>query len=191
VRPPYIRRFLPVLLLAFGTTLSSCWGRVCDDCNAEYTVAEAYVPVYGYDSAKYMVKPMPAQPIKVAGKIYVWGKLLFQVEQHQGIHVIDYTDKQNPVKLGFIGLKGCTEIAVKGNYLIANNMIDLVTIDISQPAQAKEVSRMKGAFSHLLTNREYEQPGVAGVYYECPDRSKGDVIGWKVEKNVKGYWCHN
>ncbi len=180
-----------MLLLAFGTTLSSCWGRVCDNCNPEQTVAEAYLPVYGYDSVKYMVNPMPAQPIKAAGKIYVWGKLLFQVEQYVGIHVIDYTDKQNPVKLGFIGLKGCTEVAVKGNYLRANNMKDLVTIDISQPAQVKEVSRIKGAFTQMFTNYEYEQPDVRGVYYECPNPSKGDVIGWKIEKNVKGYWCHN
>ena len=182
---------MPVLLLAFGTTLSSCWGGVCRDCGGTPIRKEAYVPIYGQDSVKYVIKSMPVKPIVNAGKIYVWGNLLFQVDQFAGIHVINYSDKQNPVRLGFIASKGCTEIAVKGNYLIANNMDDLVTIDISQPSDVKEVSRLKGAFPTYLYNQVYAQPDVKGVYYKCPDTQAGDVIGWKLEKDVKDVWCHN
>ena len=181
-----------MLLLAFGTTLSSCWGTgVCDDCNASYTVPEAYLPIYGFDSSKNVIKSTPPKPIVEGGKIYVWGNLLFQVERYVGIHVIDYSNRQNPVKLAFITSRGCTEIAVKGNYLIANNMTDLVTIDISQPTQVAEVSRMKGAFPSNLTNYEYVQPNVKGVYFKCAEPGKGDVIGWEKKTNVKDEWCHN
>ena len=181
-----------MLLLAFGTTLSSCWG-VCEDCrsNASYTVAEAYLPIYGYDSSKYFIKKTPPRPILAGGKIYVWGNLLFQVEQYQGVHVIDYSDKRNPVKIGFIASKGCTEVAVKGNYLIVNNLTDLVTVDFSNFSAVKEVGRLKGAFPSQLTSWQYEQPSVKGVYYKCPEPNKGDVMGWELKKNVKDHWCHN
>ena len=132
---------------------------------------------------------MPVQPMVKSGKIYVWGNLLFQVDEFTGVHVINYSDKQNPVKLGFISIKGCSEIAVKGNYLIANNMNDLVTIDFSQPSQVKEVGRLKGAFPTYEYNYQYAEPDEKNVYYKCPDLNKGDVLEWKLEKDVKGAYC--
>jgi len=190
VRPLYIRHSLPVLLLAFATTLSSCWGFYGDRNPPEYVVAEAYVPIYGYDAARYTITSRPAQPTVNAGKIYVWGNTLFQVEQFEGVHLIDYSDRKNPVKLGFIAIKGCADVTVKGDFLLTNNMQDLVTIDISNRSDAKEVSRVKGAFFAYIAP-EFSKPDKHNVHYVCPDQSKGDVIGWKLEKKVKNAWCYN
>ncbi len=181
---------LPLLVIGLGITFSSCFDlRKRNIEPSEQIHAEAYVPVYGIDPAKHSIKPLPAKPTVNPGKIYVWGNWLFQVEQFAGIHVIDYSDKKNPVKLGFIEVKGCTEIAVKGTTLIANNMRDLVSIDVSQPSAVKEVGRIKMAFPHLSYFEDY-RPAEKQKWFVCPDYTQGDVIGWKLEKNIKAY-CYN
>jgi hypothetical protein len=154
---------------------------------------EAYVPVYGVDTmVRYIAAKAPRATVN-AGKIYVYGNYLFQVEKFKGVHVIDYSDKQKPVKLGFITSGGCTEVAVKNGYLITNNLNDLVTIDIYQIDAVKEVARIKNAFPHAQVElmNERMSPPVRGVYYQCADQTKGDVIDWKLEKNVKGANCIN
>lgn len=185
-----------MLLLTLGTTLSSCWGTLVDPPDPNpgppflEIQPEAYVPVYGYDSAKYAIKAMPAQPTVAAGKIYVWGNLLFQVELLKGIHVINYSDRQNPVKLGFIGVKGCNELAVKGNHLITNNMADMVIIDVSNANDIKEVSRIKMAFPQYHVP-QFVMPPEEKKYFVCPDMSRGDIVGWKLEKDVKNAYCYS
>lgn len=151
--------------------------------------AEAYVPVYGTDSFTRTIKGGLPRQTQNAGKIYVLGNYLFQVEKMKGVHVIDYTDRKNPKKLGFIYSSGCSEVAVKNGFLIANNMDDLVTIDIRDLGDIKEAARIPKAFPHFFM--EISAPPVSGVYYVCPEFSKGDVIGWKLEKNVKGANCMN
>lgn len=190
MRPLYIRYSLPVLCLAFGTTLASCWGLTDNRTPSEPVAAEAYVPIYGYDSARYVIRSKPPRSIVNAGKIYVFGNTLFQVEQFEGVHIIDYTDRKNPVKTGFISIKGCNDVTVKGNFLLTNNMQDLVTIDISNRNDVKEVGRVKGAFYAFIAP-EFSQPPARDVRYVCIDQTKGDVIGWKLEKNVKKAWCYN
>ena len=69
-------------------------------------------------------------------------------------------------------------------------MQDLVTLDITDRTNAKEVSRVKGAFFAYIAP-EYNLPDQHNVSYVCPDPSQGDVIGWKLEKNVKRAWCYN
>lgn len=155
---------------------------------------EAYVPVYGSDTLLRGIYAMEAQPTIAAGKIYVYGNLLFQVENEKGIHVIDYSDRKKPVKLGFIRCKGSSELAVKGGYLITNNLDDLVTIDISRVDSVKEVARMKHAFTHYNVLRYMDMkmyyPPERGKYYVCPNVQDGDVIGWKLEKNVRNAYCY-
>lgn len=182
-----------ILLVGLGLTLSSCWGGWSSKNlpEPEETIrAEAYVPVYSPESITAITSMTP-QPIVHSGKIYVWNNLLFQVELYKGIHVINYADRSNPIKLGFIKVRGCSELAVKGTQLITNNLKDLVTIDISDPKAVKEVARMKDAFPQFYAQQlDYQMPPQPG-WFICPDYSKGDVTGWKVEKNVKNAYCHN
>jgi hypothetical protein len=155
--------------------------------------AEAYVPIYGTDTALRRIGSMAPQPTASSGKIYVFGSYLFQVEKFKGVHVIDYSDKTKPVKLSFIKSGGALELAVKNGYLITNNADDLVTIDIRDPLNAKEVARVPKAFK----NYEFDwytqmKPPKRGSYYVCPDYyMHGDVIGWKLEKNVSNAYCYS
>lgn len=195
MRPLNIKNSLPVLLVAFVALFSSCWGaltkpRPTGEPPFPEVQPEAYVPIYGYDSARYAVKAMPVQPTVQGGKIYVWGNYLFQIEQMKGIHVINYADRQNPVKLGFIGVKGCSELAVKGNHLITNNMGDMVVIDMRSINDVKEVGRIKMAFPQFNIP-EFNMPPERNKYFVCPDQSKGDIVGWTLEKDVKRAYCYS
>jgi hypothetical protein len=180
-----------ILFAALGLTLSSCWGGWSSKnlpTPEDPIKAEAYVPVYSTTTVS-TIKSVAPQPIVHSGKIYVWNNLLFQIEQYKGIHVINYSDRSNPVKLGFIEVRGCNELAVKGTHLITNNIKDLVTIDISDPASVKEVGRMKNAFPMFYVQQlDYPMPPDRG-WYVCPDYSQGEVTGWKLEKNVKNAYC--
>jgi hypothetical protein len=157
--------------------------------NVNAISAEAYVPVYGVDSIQRVIKSMAPRETQQAGKIYVFGNYLFQVERLQGVHVIDYSNRKSPKKIGFIQSAGCSEIAVKNGYLIANNLQDLVTIDIRQLDSVKESARISNAFPHFYN--EQSLPPQRGKAYVCPEWSKGTVIGWTLEKNVRGANCFN
>jgi hypothetical protein len=68
--------------------------------------------------------------------------------------------------------------------LYAANMGDLVAIDISTPENAKVLSRIENAFPI------YNYPELTGVRFECPDASKGFIVGWEKiteEKNAECY----
>jgi len=188
--PFLIAFFLIVIITAF----TGCWSYYKDD---QYTVEtirdEAYVPVYGIDTSFRSIRSMAPQPIVESGKIYVLGNNLFQVEKMKGVHIINYSDKSKPVKIGFIKSGGASEIAVKNGYLVVNNGPDLVTIDITDYNKVKEVARVKNAFKTFYSeSSEFLVPPVKGKYYVCPLVPSGqDLVGWKLEQNVSGAGCYN
>ena len=65
------------------------------------------------------------------GKIYVAENYLFYIAKEQGVHVFDNHNPASPVNIAFINLEGVHDIAVKGNYLYADNFVDLLVFDIS------------------------------------------------------------
>jgi tricorn protease-like protein len=171
-------KWLVYCILFCSTLLSACFSL---DYNPE--PREAYVPVYGAGSDSIRVGS-PAPTIK-GGKIFVLNNKLFQVETGTGIHIIDYTDKKQPKKLGFLHIPGCMEVAVKGNQLYTNQRQDLVVLDVSAYPAIKIDSRQQGIFPDMTV-----EPPVANVWYVCPEPGKGQVIRWEVKK-VKQHLCHN
>ncbi len=65
------------------------------------------------------------------GKIYVTEDYLFYIAQESGVHVFNNTNPSAPVNIAFINLDGVHDISVKGNYLFADNFVDLLVFDIS------------------------------------------------------------
>ena len=133
---------------------------------------EGYAPVYAPSATAKTIEGVAPQSIVNAGKIYVKGTTLFQVESGKGIHVISIADITKPVKLGFIRITGCEELSIKDNYLYANNINDLVVVDIADLSNSQLKHRMANAF-HLVS----DLPPVSG-WYECIDPDKGVVVGW-------------
>lgn len=87
---------------------------------------DAYVPIYGTTEAISNIAVEPQKPTVEAGKIYAYGNYIFQNDLNTGIHIIDNSNKNNPVKIAFLKLPFSTEIAVKGNFLYSNIMLTLL-----------------------------------------------------------------
>jgi hypothetical protein len=150
----------------------------CEPNNDLYSAdgSHAWVPVYAQLSHVNHIAVGSAQPTERAGKIYAYGHYIFQNDINKGIHVIDNSDKAHPQKVAFIEIPYNTEFAVRGNYIYANNINDLVVIDIHNVLQPQVVKRMENGFPYI--NQLYP-PGTG--YFVCPDPKKGIVIDWKLE----------
>jgi len=138
---------------------------------------EAYVPIYASAVNIKQISVEQSRPIQQAGKIYAYGNYIFQNDVNTGIHIIDNTNRNNPQKVAFISLPLSTEIAVKGNFLYANNYTDIVVFDITNPANPKLVKRLSNVFPEA--NQQY--PPVSNAAFECPDPSKGIIVNWELQ----------
>lgn len=153
----------------------SCEKRFGND-TRKITDVEGYIPIYGDSILTKKIWYSKDTVTENAGKIYAYGNYIFQNDVLKGIHVINNSNKLNPIKEGFINVGGCTELSIRNNFLYTNNFNDLIVIDL---VNFKEVARINNAFpeNKILT----ELPPFRNVYFECVDYSRGRVIGWKKE----------
>ncbi len=119
------------------------------------------------------------QPFRRPGKIYVQGRYLFVIEMGDGIHVIDNQNPAQPEFRGFIRVPGCVDVAVRGPYLYADNVTDLVVFDLSNPADPQVAGRVVNA----LPNPNIYPPDGGSIPREYqPDQLPADMIIVKWEK---------
>ncbi|GAB3919671.1 hypothetical protein [Larkinella terrae] len=166
--PNWVRRFtVPLLFLAvFGCETNR-------DTAPERTV-QALRPVYASYEEISTIKTLAPQPLRNPGKIYIKGGFLFINEQGKGIHIVDNSDPANPQKISFVSVPGNVDMAVKDEVLYADNSVDLVALDISDPRQVKVLKRVKDAYPYP------SYPQQRGVQFECANRDKGIVVRWEI-----------
>lgn len=150
----------------------------------ENSQVSAYVPVYLVQRSDTAINTEGPQPTVNPGKIYAYSNYLFQVEQNEGIHIIDNHNPQQAHKVMFLKIPSATELAIKSNYLYTNHFNDLIVFDLSTTNAPRLVSRLVDAFPHISQN----YPPLTNVQFECPDPSKGIVIGWE-EKMIQNPKC--
>jgi hypothetical protein len=167
---------IPILLLLASCQTNNNAGPTPDH-------VDGWIPVYSSDAAAYTISATSPVATTNGGKIYVRGNELYQVEAGKGVHVIDISQPSNPQKKKFISIMGAQEMAIKGGYLYANNLNDLVVIDIGNPGAISEVGRMKNIF-HMVDQAYPPEDG----WFECIDASKGTVVGWE-QKNLSNPKC--
>ncbi len=87
-----------------------------------------------------------------------------------------------------MGLPGNTEMAIKGNYIYANNYNDLVVIDISNTNAPVEVKRLPNMFASNNPQNPYswQAPPESG-FYDCPRLYNDSVILRWVRDSVSQY----
>ncbi len=158
------------ILLFAPLIFSSCI--FIDEGPAEFPAGDVigYQPVY-LENISEEITFVTTKPLVNPGKIYRYNRYLLVNELSQGVHVIDNNDPSNPTVLGFINIAGNVDIAMKGNFLIADHLGDLVTIDISDMNNPKEVDRVDDIY-----NRSGALPPAEGRYYECPDPLRSHLI---------------
>lgn len=167
-----MKRIYFIILILSAVTLNSCMDSYTE-------IYKANSPIYmSYENLRSAVKATDAQQLEVPGKIYFKDNFLFVVEKMQGIHIYDLTNPTKPVNLKFITIPGCVDIAIRNNTLYADSYVDLVSINIQNVNDIKEVHRVKDVLPYTVppTDNDYR--------YDEVDSKKGVVIGWQV-KTVK------
>ena len=160
--------FLFVLVLA---------GVSCSDSVKDTVSYMANVPVYvSREEFRSAAKVEPARPLKNPGKICLYGNFIFINEVNEGIHVIDNSNPSSPRNITFIEITGNIDLAAKDGILYADNLVDLLLFDISNPAAPKLKSRKEGVFEGVLpaTNNDYPVSKI--------DTTGKVIVGWTQEQ---------
>jgi hypothetical protein len=171
------------LLIAAGIALFVCLQSCVPEDDLPDGESQAYVPVYMPAVDKTDISISGARTTEKSGKIYAFGNYIFQNDQNKGIHIIDNTDRLHPQKIAFLNIPYNTEFAVKQNFIYANNMNDLVVVDVRDVTHPVVVKRLKDAFPYV--NQKY--PPQHGLFV-CPDAKKGVVVDWELQ-TVKSANC--
>ncbi len=166
-------KYISLLIVGLVLIMSACKDK-------SYYKYEANVPIYqsfesfrkGIDATDFT----SPKTITEKGNIYFKDNYLFIIDTDKGIHFIDNANPNNPVNKGYLAISGITGMEIDGNYLYANNLIDLVVIDISSIQSPIEVGRVNNVFSESLPLHDINYP-IAEL-----DRAEGVVVGWKIEE---------
>jgi hypothetical protein len=105
------------------------------------------------------------------GKIYVADNYLFYIAKEEGVHIYNNQNPSSPVNTAFINLEGVHDIAVKGNYLYADNFVDLLVFDISNIANITLVKTVENA---IQFNPVYPNDALYYDYTVTPE--VGEII---------------
>ena len=158
---------LPFLLLALVTlSFQSCLKDSCQEVITYYN----QVPVYkSLAEMRQDITVEPARDLEHPGKLYFYNNYVFINEVREGIHVIDNTDPKNPQQVAFIGIPGNVDMAVQGNILYADNYIDLLAIDITNPASPVLSGRAQEVFNALWYDDSMQK---YCVYYDVVETTE-------------------
>ncbi|MCB0706318.1 MAG: hypothetical protein KDC34_13460 [Saprospiraceae bacterium] len=159
-------KFTFLFVFVFGFGFQSC---LKDSCEREVTYLE-YIPIYKTlgDIRQDITREDPKE-LENPGKIYFYNDYVFINEIRKGVHVIDNSNPSSPVNIGFIGIPGNVDIAIRDGIMYADNFIDLLSIDISDPSYPELVERTEDAFQPLYNNTE---TGEILVYYDTEERTE-------------------
>ncbi len=130
---------LAVLPLLFTSCLK-------DSCEETRTFTQ-YDPVYmSHNQIRVPIKTIEARYLENPGKMYFYENFIFVNEIREGIHIIDNSDPKNPSNIGFIEIPGNVDIAIRNNLMYADNYMDLITLDISNPLNPELVERQEEVY---------------------------------------------
>lgn len=154
----------------------------CNDEEGNNETAKFAVPIVKtLSEIRNSITIESAQPTQSDGKIYVTQNLLFYVAQESGIHVFDNSNPQNPQNMIFINLEGVHDIAIKGNYLYADNFVDLVVFDISD---LNNISLVRTVENVLEFYPAYPEEAEFYAYDEYPGVNE-IMVGFRIETRKK------
>jgi len=159
---------------AKNTALVLCSMLVLMACGKEKEdkVVDGYKPIYADGSDLKKVTVAPTADLENPGRVYVYGEYLLINDQSKGVHIYDNSNPAAPVEVSFIGIPGNLDFSVSNGMLYADNITDMVIVDISNPAAPDYVNRMEDVFPLQSFPDEFGA-------FECVDPSKGIVVGWE------------
>lgn len=141
-----------ILLLMGCIGVAICNSACSDDCETTRTYRTTVPVVLSFEQIRSGIASETPQDLKNPGKIYVKDNYIFINEIKKGIHIIDNTNPQQPQNIAFLKIPGVVDMAVKENTLYADNYMDIVTFDITNPKAIKETGRVQNVFQNGLTD---------------------------------------
>ncbi len=131
--------------------LSSCEDTV-ETTYTYKTQVPVLLEVNTFRNAEIVIEP--GKPLESPGKIYIYGDYLFISEPDKGIHILDNSDPRSPSPLNFINIPGTADLAINSHILYADNYVDLLAFDISNPKEVNLVKREEDVFPNLYSDAE-------------------------------------
>jgi hypothetical protein len=166
-----MKKCIITLLIVLG--LVSCDKKEDGDF-ADYLVATPIT--MSLEDFKNSVDIVAPKPINESGKIYAYENYIFVNDKYKGVHVIDNSDPGSPQKIAFIKIAGNVDISIKGNFLYADSLTDLMVLDISEINAIRIVNR----FEDVL--RDNIVWPIADIYeYDGIDYENEILVGWDVK----------
>jgi len=160
-----------LLALASVTILASC------DKHEDKEV-DGWKPIYSSETNTQDVTFKQSEPLENPGRIYTYDNLLLVNDEAKGIHIYDNSNVTNPIELSFIDIPGNMDFSVSNGRLYADNITDMVVINISNPSAPEYVNRIESIFPVQQFPDEFGP-------FECVDASKGSVVGWERTKLIE------
>lgn len=159
-----MKAYRPARLIAFLFLLPLLLLSACKDEVTRTRTYHARVPFYlSVSDLRAQVSAVQApQELSVPGQIYIYGNYLFISEVNKGIHIVDNTNPASPRFISFINIAGNADMAVNSNILYADNYVDLLAFDISNPAHIVPVKRVENVFENHYV-----------------DQTKGLILGYR------------
>jgi hypothetical protein len=145
--------------LILGTILSSILmfsSCLKDKCSEKMTY-KVWVPILKpISEIRAEIKIAAPQPVLKTGQIYLYQNWLLIGAPQRGIHVFDNTNPDAPQNVAFINLPGAVDMAVRDGILFADNYIDLVAVDISNPLEPNLTKRLENVFPYSLSQNSLD-----------------------------------
>lgn len=138
-----MKKVLPIFILAI---LSGGFLSCRDKCKETRVVIKEIPIIHPFSEIRNGVKILAAKDIQDPGKMYAKDNYLFINEIRNGIHIIDNHDPSSPVNISFIQIPGNGDLAIQGDILYADSYSDMVSFDISDPANIKETGRVNNMY---------------------------------------------
>lgn len=165
--------FLGVFILI---TLSACTS--CEYPRTYPEETEGMKPVYlGAEIKPDSIYIGDFTSVNNYGKIVYADPYLYVNEKLRGIHLFDNTDPSNPQKISFINIPGNIDFSVRYNIIYANNIYDLVGIELVDADSIIVQSRIEDFYEKI--DLAPEVPANYFGFFECVDQEKGLLLGWE------------
>ena len=169
-----MKKFALFLCLAVVLSGISCDDEIPNNLE-EYLVA---VPItMSEEEFRNSVDIIAPIPIEESGKIYAYENYIFVNDEYKGVHVIDNSNPRSPEKIAFIKIPGNVDIAVKGDFLYADSLWDLLVFDISDISNVNLVNRL----SNVLNGNIIWPFEVDAIDYQDFGNAGDILIGWDIE----------
>ncbi len=144
MRPDAAKLLLSITgVLLFIFTLTGCFKDKMETTRRFAIYTPEYKTVSEVREKLMIVAP---KEIQYPGKIYIKGNYIFLGEINRGIHIIDNSNPASPQNIGYIEIPYNVDMAVKNNTLYADMGGDLLTIDITDPKNARVKKITEKAF---------------------------------------------